>query len=94
MVEWEKKAYGFDHTLIGITLIDCWNLDPEIGTALLAHHEEGDVPDPASLDALLRMADYLAWACGLGFFAEPSLPPAPLWQRLGCEEEAEEVLFE
>ena len=86
MIECEKAAYGFDHTLIGLTLIDCWNLEHEIGEALLTHHNhDDDGAQPDSLDALLRMADYLAHAAGLGFFTEPPFPPEPVLRFFGCD---------
>jgi putative nucleotidyltransferase with HDIG domain len=73
----EKQVYGFDHTLIGVVLIDCWDLDGEIGSALLNHHDDTVATmEPASLGALLRMADYVSCKAGLGFVTEV-LPPAP-----------------
>lgn len=87
VIEQEKEAYGFDHTLIGLTLLNCWNLESELGDAILNHHEYKTERDPASLESLLRMADYLADAAGLGFFSELPLPTVEVLGFFACSSE-------
>jgi putative nucleotidyltransferase with HDIG domain len=38
MMDKEQEIYGFDHTLIGLSLLDSWNIDSQIGRAVLNHH--------------------------------------------------------
>jgi HD-like signal output (HDOD) protein len=49
MADKEQEFYGFDHTLIGLTLLDSWNIDSQIGTlskrkALFLSHLSADSP--------------------------------------------------
>src|SRR5512142_2166759 len=39
LVESEKELYAFDHASIGVALLEFWNIDPQIGDAVLRHHE-------------------------------------------------------
>src|SRR5262249_36212442 len=84
----EKEAYGSDHTLIGMVLMDCWEFDSEIGNALMHHHDDDmAVQEPQSLAALLRVADYIAGLAGFGFTGEP-LPVRPeVLTSWGCADE-------
>ncbi len=88
LVEMEKETYAFDHAFIGLTLLDSWGIDAEIGKAVLKHHESGEAASPKDLGAILALADYLAFRADLGFFSEPPVPPADVIKALGCEGEA------
>ena len=85
MTDKEQEFYGFDHTLIGLTLLDSWNIDAQIGQAVLNHH--GDVTGDSAneLAAMLSVADYLCFKAGLGFFATPPVPAADLLVKCGCD---------
>ncbi len=72
LVEMEKETYAFDHAFIGLTLLDSWSIDSEIGKAVLKHHESGGDAASEGLAGMLEMADYLSFWADLGFF--PSLP--------------------
>ncbi len=85
--EKEKEIYGFDHTLIGNTLLECWNLDSQISPAVLHHHDYQEGSDPKALTTLIRLADYLCSRAGLGFFSEPPSPEAELLSYFGCDSE-------
>ncbi len=87
VIDTEKGTYGFDHTLIGLTLLDCWNLDAELGNAIVNHHEYKTECDTDSLESLLRMADYLADSAGLGFFSERPLPNVEVLGLFECGSE-------
>lgn len=84
----EKEAYGSDHTLIGVVLMDCWEFDGDVGNALMHHHDDlFVVQEPASLASLLRVGDYLTGLAGFGFLSEPLPPPAEALAQWGCGDE-------
>jgi len=85
MMDKEQEAYGFDHTLIGLTLLDSWNLDSRIGQAVLNHHSEVAGDGSNELPVTLSFADYLCFQAGLGFFAAPPHPPELLLAKYGCD---------
>lgn len=85
LVEKEKEVYAFDHAFIGLTLLDSWNIDSEIGKAVLKHHESGG--EAGKLAGILEMADYLSFRADLGFFSEPPLPGPELVRAFGCNDD-------
>lgn len=83
----EQESYGFDHTQVGVTLLEAWNIDSQIKEAVLNHHNyEAAGKDPKALAASLVCADYLAFKADLGFFSQPPLPDAELMSAFGCED--------
>ena len=86
IVEKEKELYSFDHSSIGVALLDHWNIDSRIGEALLCHHDREDNPDPKSLITILGMVDYLCFKADLAF-SEPPAPPEQVIGAFGCEDE-------
>ncbi len=88
LVAKEREIYAFDHASIGVALLEFWNIDGEIGDAVLRHHEQGGSAEPQSLPAILRMADYLCLKAELGFFSETSAPSQQARSAFGCEDEA------
>lgn len=70
----EKEAYEFDHTVIGLTLLDAWNIDSQIGLAVLNHHSEIAGDNTNELATILTVADYLCAKADLGFVVEPTPP--------------------
>jgi putative nucleotidyltransferase with HDIG domain len=92
LMQWEKDVYGFDHTLIGVVLLDCWDFDAEVGKGLLHHHDDAAVTlEPGSLGALLQTADYLANLAGFGFISPPQPPAAGVLEQWGCDNEEDRV---
>lgn len=87
MIEAEQEHYGFDHGLVGATLIESWNLNSEIGTAVAAHHNYQEISDAKSLPALLIAADYLALKAGLGFYAPAPVPSPEILGTFAFENE-------
>lgn len=85
LVEKEKEVYAFDHAFIGLTLLDSWNIDSEIGDAVLKHHESGG--EAGKLAGILEMADYLSFRADLGFFSAPPLPAPELMRAFGCDDD-------
>ena len=75
MIDKEQEVYGFDHTLIGLTLLDSWNIDGQIGQAVLNHHSDVAGDNANSLAAMIAVADYLCAKVELGLFATPPVPP-------------------
>jgi putative nucleotidyltransferase with HDIG domain len=88
MVEKEQEAYEFDHTLIGLTLLESWNIDSRISQAVLNHHSDLSGENSNELAALIAVADYVCFKAGLGFLAEPPLPSMAWLQRCLCADEA------
>ena len=84
VVEVEKETYAFDHSLIGITLLDSWNIDSEIGKAILKHHEDAESREPQELATILSLADYLSSKAELGFFCKPPPPPSEVLSTFAC----------
>lgn len=92
--EKEEEVYSFDHSLIGIALLDFWKIDAQIGQAVLCHHNQDDSADPKSLITILGMADYLCVKANLAL-AERSVPGAHLMSLFGCaDDESVEALVQ
>ena len=88
MIDKEQEVYGFDHALIGLTLLDSWNIDSEIGQAVLHHHSEMNDDSGNGLGAILATADYFCFKANLGFFAAPRAPSAEMLAKCDCDTDA------
>ena len=86
LIEKEEEAYSFDHSSIGIALLNFWNIDSRIGEAVLCHHDHDDNPDAKSLTTVLAMADYLTFSADLGF-AEGPIPDPQMITAFGCADD-------
>ena len=87
IVKKEAKRYGFDHTAVGVALLDFWKIEEEVAEAVLIHHKGSDNA-VGSLAAIIDMADYLCAQADLGFFSELPNPGAEMISASGCEDEA------
>jgi putative nucleotidyltransferase with HDIG domain len=85
MIDKEQEFYGFDHTLIGLTLLDSWNLDGQIGQAVLNHHSDVSGDNANHIAAMIAMADYCCGKIDLGLFAAPPQPPVSSLAICGCD---------
>jgi putative nucleotidyltransferase with HDIG domain len=85
----EREVYGFDHTMIGVSLLDAWNIDSQIRDSVLQHHAYDSKDDPQSMTACLRSAEYVCAKADLGFFSMPPAPPPAVMDSIGCKSEAE-----
>lgn len=85
MIDKEQEAYGFDHTLIGLSLLDAWNIDSQIGRAVLNHHSDVTGDDANQMAEMIAVADYLSWKANLGFFAEASAPLVATMAKFDCD---------
>jgi putative nucleotidyltransferase with HDIG domain len=85
MMDKEQEFYGFDHTLIGLTLLDSWNIDGQIGQAVLNHHSDLGGDNTNYLAATVALADYFCAKVDLGLFAMPPEPQAPRLAIYGCD---------
>jgi HD-like signal output (HDOD) protein len=85
MIDKEQEFYGFDHTLIGLTLLDSWNIDGQIGQAVLNHHSDISGDSANCLAAMIAVADYFCAKVDLGLFATPPEPPAASLAMCGCD---------
>ena len=84
----EEKVYGVDHTLIGVTLLEMWNIEGSIGSAVLNHHDCSYLDGPKALTTLLSVADFLCPKTGLGGVGTLPLPPASVLTAFDCGDEA------
>ncbi len=89
LVQREREIYAFDHASIGVALLEFWNIDAEIGGAVLRHHEHGNDEEENLLPGILRMADFLCLQADLGFFSEVSAPSQRMCRTFGCEDQLE-----
>ena len=84
----EQESYGFDHTLVGVSLLEAWNIDEQIREAVRNHHNyEAVKKDPKTLTAILVCADYLVFKAELGFYSQPPPPDPELMSAFGCEDD-------
>jgi putative nucleotidyltransferase with HDIG domain len=91
----EVEHFHFDHATAGMALLEFWNIDEQVGEAVLRHHEvEEDSVD--SLASVLAMADYVCGKADLGFFSELPIPTAGLMEAFGCagENELDQLVHE
>jgi putative nucleotidyltransferase with HDIG domain len=84
IVDKEQADYGLDHTLMGFTLLNSWNMDSQIAQAALNHHSDLQTDGGNRLSAMLIVADYLCSKCDLGFFVEPAPPSAEALAMCQC----------
>ncbi|MFH1144570.1 MAG: HDOD domain-containing protein [Candidatus Eisenbacteria bacterium] len=71
--EIERRAFGFDHALVGRLVLEKWNFPDDLIRAVERHHE-----DLAGMDALtrtVRATDELLWLMGFGV-REATEPPS------------------
>jgi putative nucleotidyltransferase with HDIG domain len=85
MIDKEREFYGFDHTLIGLALLDSWNIDGQIGQAVLNHHSDVSGDGVNHLAAMIAVADYFCAKVDLGLFATPPEPAATSLAICGCD---------
>jgi putative nucleotidyltransferase with HDIG domain len=85
MTDKERETYGFDHTLIGLTLLDSWNIDEQIGQAVLNHHSDVSGEAANCLAAFISVAEYLCAKLDLGFFGFSPQPAAATLALCRCE---------
>ncbi|MDQ7031838.1 MAG: HDOD domain-containing protein [Desulfonauticus sp.] len=60
LVEAEREVIGFDHALVGNSLIQAWNLPESLGQTIKLHHFPGKFVQLS--DAIVHLADFLAIA--------------------------------
>jgi len=87
LVQKEVEHFHFDHATVGMALLDFWNIDPQIGEAVLKHHG-GDEDSLGSLASVLVMTDYVCGRADLGFYNELPSPTAGHLLAFGCADDA------
>jgi HD-like signal output (HDOD) protein len=83
----EERAYGVDHALIGVTLLETWNIEGEISTAVLNHHASPYIDRPAGLTTILSLADFLSVKADLGCVDDLVEPPDSVLPAFRCNGE-------
>jgi HD-like signal output (HDOD) protein len=81
----EERVYGIDHALIGVTLLEMWNIEGEIGTAVLNHHASPYIDQPRGLTTIVSLADYLSVKADLGCVDDLAEPPDPILSAFHCD---------
>jgi putative nucleotidyltransferase with HDIG domain len=87
LVEAEQARYGVTHEVLGVALIESWNLDPEIAAAVAMHHGEQPCIEEKALAGVVVAADYLTLKAGLGFFAPAPVPTPEILRTFGFDNE-------
>ena len=90
--EVESEVLGYDHTELGMAIIESWNLPPELAAVVRYHHNPLEAPLSYSRNTLvLFVADCVCQAMGLGFGDAP-YPDKVLFleclRNLGLERQA------
>jgi putative nucleotidyltransferase with HDIG domain len=85
LLEREKEIYSFDHAFIGFTLLDCWNIDSEIGQAVRQHHEDREDRRADELATIIASADCFSFSAELGFLSQPPAPPPEVLSAYGVD---------
>jgi HD-like signal output (HDOD) protein len=80
----EERVYGVDHAPIGVTLLETWNIEGEIGTAVLNHHASPYIDRPAGLTTILSLADFLSVKGDLGCVDDVVEPPDSVLPAFRC----------
>jgi hypothetical protein len=89
IIDKEQELYGFDHSLIGLSLLESWNIDSIIAQAVLAHHSDRGADNGGNeLAGLIAVADYVCHSAGLGVFADPPVPTQHWLTRCFCADDA------
>jgi HD-like signal output (HDOD) protein len=83
----EERVYGIDHTLIAVTLLEMWNIEGEIGTAVLNHHASPYIDRPRGLTTIIALADYLSVKADLGCVDDLAEPPDSVLAAFHCDRE-------
>jgi HD-like signal output (HDOD) protein len=81
----EEQVYGVDHSLIGVTLLEMWNIEGEIGTAILNHHASPYLDQPRGLTTIVSLADYVCAKAALGCADDPTDPPDAVLSTFHCD---------
>lgn len=58
LVDAEREVIGFDHALVGASLIQAWNLPKSLGEAIKLHHYPG--PYKKLEEGIIHLADFMA----------------------------------
>jgi len=70
--EAEQKILGYNHAILGMALLESWELPQELFTSIGCHHNPDQSSLPASrLIPTLFVADYFCQQCGLGYADAP-----------------------
>jgi len=92
--ESEKEVIGFDHTRIGLLLVEEWNFPRTLADSIALHHSPPGKDDMGP--CIVHLADIMALTAGIGSGSPrvmPQLSPA-CWDRAGLTPEMLAGFFE
>jgi putative nucleotidyltransferase with HDIG domain len=98
-VDCEMEVLGFNHAGLSADAMDHWKLPEQIRAAIQRHHAPPPMRDgaPAPLARILHAADVYVntqgYSVAVGNEKDPQ-KPAPLFEELGLDDEAQERLLE
>lgn len=83
--ELENELLGFNHALLGGTLLKKWKIPVSISEPVLCHHAPSASEQFRLESALVHIADCMSEAMAFGRGAEDGVPPfdSVAWERLG-----------
>lgn len=71
----EREVVGFDHAVIGATLLRTWGLPVSLEESVAWHHEPQAAPRHPLEAAIVHVADVMTHALGFGTSGEQFVPP-------------------
>ena len=87
----EQEIIGVDHAEIGSRLARSWKLTAELASAIAGHHDlsKCEQPEFEGVAALVSVADYMCYACGLpGKENTPAVVQPEVWEITGLTNES------
>jgi putative nucleotidyltransferase with HDIG domain len=82
----ERQTLGFTHCETGKMLAEYWSLPEDVNRVIEFHHAPEQAPSPATLPALVNLADLLCRLRGMGYgydeMLEIDFHEAPAWGLL------------
>ncbi|HFC53101.1 MAG TPA: HDOD domain-containing protein, partial [Gammaproteobacteria bacterium] len=83
----ERTVFGFDHAMVGASLLRQWNLPEPMVEAVACHHELGETKTAPRLKAVTHLANVFANSLNpsLLLYRQSLEPDAQAWEILGLE---------
>ncbi len=87
LYEAERAIIGFDHAIVGSTLLSHWNIPEALVEAVACHHQLGDTGIAGKFKAITHLANVVADSInpGLLLYRQNLEPDPEAWKLLGLE---------
>ncbi len=90
LYEAERAIIGFDHAIVGSTLLRYWNIPETLVEAVACHHQLGDTGIAGKYKAIAHLANVVADSInpGLLLYRQNLEPDPEAWELLGLESDS------